>query len=74
MALARGPEDGVCAARECAAPATLRITWSNPKIPWADSKTWLSCETHRDELADYMRYRGFPFEFSPIDEGGGAES
>lgn len=66
MALARGPEEGVCAARECSRPATLRIEWSNPKIPWAASKVWLSCAEHEAFLADYMRYRGFPFEIAPI--------
>ena len=68
MALARGPEDGICAARECSRPATLQITWTNPKIPWSDSKTWLACENHREELSDYMRYRGFPFTVTPLGE------
>ncbi|WP_115727397.1 hypothetical protein [Actinomyces culturomici] len=69
MALSRGPEDGICAARGCEEPATLRITWSNPKIPWADEKTWLACEAHRGFLSDYMRYRGFPFAIAPLDGG-----
>lgn len=54
MALGRGRADGVCQARECNAQAVWIITWSNPKIPWADSKTWLSCNEHREFLSDYM--------------------
>lgn len=67
MALGRGRADGVCQARECNEQAVWTITWSNPKIPWADSKTWLSCNEHREFLSDYMKYRGFPCEINPLD-------
>lgn len=70
MTLAAGRSEGVCEARECDRPATLRISWRNPKIPWVAEKVWLSCDEHRDLLADYMRYRGFPFTIAPLEEDG----
>ncbi len=66
MSVTRGPEEGVCAARECSQTAQVRITWSNPKIPWATSKIWLSCAEHEAFLLDYLLYRGFPFTTVPI--------
>ncbi|WP_076464820.1 hypothetical protein [Actinomyces mediterranea] len=66
MALSPGREEGVCQARDCRRPARLIITWSNPKIPWSDSKTWLACGEHENALVKYMEYRGFPYEVHPI--------
>lgn len=66
MALAAGRREGVCQARECSEPATLKITWRNPKIPWAKDKVWFACRQHRELLSDYMRYRGFPFTITSI--------
>ena len=67
MALAAGPEDFVCSARGCDAPATLQVVWSNPTLHWAREKTWLSCDAHAGELADYIELRGFPHRTEPFE-------
>lgn len=68
MALAKGPREGVCSARGCEQPAVWGIVWSNPKVHTGRTKTWLACDDHRDELASYMKYRGFPMEVVPVAE------
>lgn len=68
MALAHGPEDLVCSARECEEPATVAVIWSNPKIHTGRHKTWLSCEAHRQFLVDYVGLRGFPVEVVTLEE------
>ena len=66
MALAKGPEQGVCSARGCARRATLAIIWRNPAIHTGRTKTWLSCPEHLDHLKRYFTYRSFPYEVKPF--------
>ncbi len=68
MALARGPRDLICSARECEVKATEALVWRNPKIHTGRTKTWLSCPTHVPELLSYLAYRNFPVEQIPVDE------
>ncbi|MDC4233220.1 hypothetical protein M3T53_05785 [Actinomyces sp. B33] len=68
MALTHGPRDLTCSARGCREGATTAIRWRNPSIPRHRTKTWLACPEHVDFLADYMRYRSFPYEFVPIED------
>ena len=60
MVLSKGPRDLICSARECTAPATVGVVWSNPAIHTGREKTWLACDEHREFLVEYVRYRGFP--------------
>lgn len=62
MALARGPRDLICSARECEEKATHALEWRNPKIHTGRTKTWLSCPSHVPELLSYLSYRQFPVE------------
>ncbi|WP_083940774.1 hypothetical protein [Schaalia vaccimaxillae] len=66
MALARGPEDLACSARGCQSLATRAIVWRNPAIGRKRTKIWLSCDAHIDFLADYMRYRSFPYRIIDV--------
>ena len=66
MALAKGPEQGVCSARGCTRRATLAIIWRNPAIHTGRTKTWLSCPEHLDHLKRYFTYRSFPYEVKPF--------
>lgn len=68
MALARGPRDLICSARECEQAATQALVWSNPAIHTGRTKTWLSCPHHVDFLRDYLAYRRFPVEIVPLEE------
>jgi hypothetical protein len=57
-----------CSAAGCAADATWRVNWRNPRIHTLDRvKVWLACEAHRDSLRDYLGTRGFPVLVSAID-------
>lgn len=67
MALARGPRDLTCSARECTSPAAVGIVWSNPAIHTGRHKTWLACDAHRPFLLDYLSRRGFPARAVPLD-------
>lgn len=66
MALARGPRDLICSARECEEKATQALVWSNPAIHTGRTKTWLSCPEHVNFLLDYLAYRNFPVETMPV--------
>lgn len=68
MALARGPADGTCSARECTSPATWAVIWSNPRIHRGREKTWLACDAHREFLHDYLAYRSFPVRDVPFSD------
>lgn len=60
MVLNRGPEDLICSARDCCAPAEKAVLWKNPKIHHGRHKTWLACSAHVDFLRQYLAYRNFP--------------
>lgn len=66
MALAKGPRDLVCSARECEADAVWAVVWSNPNLHFGRTKTWLACDEHRDFLKQYLAYRDFPAEVIPV--------
>lgn len=68
MALARGPRDLICSARECEAQATSAVVWSNPKIHTGRTKTWLSCPEHVEQLSNYLGYRNFPWTLMSLEE------
>lgn len=68
MAIAKGPKDLICSARQCESPAAWAIIWSNPNIHFGRSKTWLSCEGHRDFLEDYLGQRDFPTEVITVED------
>lgn len=66
MALARGPRDLICSARECEEKATQALVWSNPAIHTGRTKTWLACPDHVTFLQDYLSYRRFPVDVMPL--------
>jgi hypothetical protein len=58
-----------CSSAGCAADATARVNWRNPRIHTADRvKVWLACDAHRATLQDYLATRGFPVVVSALDE------
>lgn len=63
--LSQGPQEGACSARECTKQAERIIRWRNPANPRPRFKEWPACLEHVDYLANYMRYRGFPYEIIP---------
>lgn len=67
MALARGPRDLICSARECEEKATQALIWSNPAIHTGRTKTWLSCAEHVSFLQEYLAYRHFPVKIVPLE-------
>ncbi len=63
-----GPEEMVCSAKGCRAPATFDLQWNNPKIHTPDRrKHWLACPEHRDSLSSFLSARGFLREVVPTD-------
>lgn len=66
--LSKGILDKICSVRGCNEKATHAIVWSNPKIHVDRTKTWLSCENHKDFLCEYIALRSFPYELKTIDE------
>lgn len=68
MAIAKGPKDLICSARECEEPAEWAIIWSNPNIHFGRTKTWLACNDHRSFLEDYLGQRSFPTEVIPLED------
>ena len=50
----------ICSARDCRSAAVWVLAWNNPKIHEPDRrKQWLACEQHREQLAKFLRARGF---------------
>ncbi len=62
----RGPDYLMCSARQCEKDATGAIVWSNPKIHYGRTKTWLCCEDHRQFLTEYLAYREFPTRYEEL--------
>ena len=55
-----GPEQPVCSAKGCQAPATWALLWNNPKLHTPDRrKTWLACDAHKESLSDFLGARNF---------------
>jgi hypothetical protein len=45
------------------------VLWNNPKLHTPDRrKLWAACDEHRDQLADFLRLRGFLREVKPLQE------
>ena len=54
------PGPPICAARGCRQNAVFDLQWQNPKLhPPERRKHWLACSAHRDQLAEFLRVRGF---------------
>lgn len=54
------PTAPVCSAKGCRADAQWVLAWNNPKLHTPERrKTWLACEDHRQQLADFLDLRGF---------------
>lgn len=63
------PDDLVCSARGCTAPATTDLRWNNPKIHTPERrKHWLACDEHTESLSAYLSARGLLREVVPLDE------
>jgi len=59
----------VCSAKGCQQPAVWAIVWNNPKLHTPDRrKTWLACDEHRQQLADFLRARSFLRDVVPAAE------
>jgi hypothetical protein len=59
----------VCSAKGCQQPAVWALVWNNPKLHTTERrKTWLACEEHRTQLADFLGARGFLREVVPAGE------
>jgi hypothetical protein len=55
-----GQSPVICSARDCHSPAQWVLAWNNPKIHEPDRrKQWLACDRHREQLAAFLRARGF---------------
>src|SRR5215211_1607909 len=65
--LPEDPEGLICSARGCRQPASYDLQWNNPKIHTAERrKHWLSCDDHRESLAQFLSVRGFLKEVLPL--------
>jgi hypothetical protein len=65
----RMTETLVCSAKDCQLPARWALVWNNPKLHTPDRrKTWLACDGHRQQLADFLGARGFLRDVVPADE------
>lgn len=63
------PDELVCSARGCRAPATVDLRWNNPRIHTPERrKHWLACEQHRESLSAYLSARGLLREVGPAAE------
>ena len=56
-----GPSSPICSRAGCGSDAVWNVNWRNPKIHGAERvKVWLSCDDHREYLAEYLAARDFP--------------
>jgi hypothetical protein len=54
------PDEPICSAKGCRAPARWALRWNNPRLHEPQRrKTWLACDAHRDSLSDFLGARGF---------------
>jgi len=52
-----------CSRAGCAATATTRLEWRNPRIhDTSRTKVWLACDEHREYLAGFLEARAFPVQ------------
>jgi hypothetical protein len=60
------PEELLCSARGCRAPATVDLVWRNPKLhDAAREKHWLACPEHEELLAGFLARRDFLLRRQP---------
>ena len=63
------PDELVCSAKGCRAGARHAVVWRNPRLHTPERrKVWLACDTHRDQLRDFVQLRGFLLEVIGVDE------
>ncbi|MDR7277942.1 acetone carboxylase [Catenuloplanes atrovinosus] len=61
------PEEPICSAKGCKAPATWRLLWNNPALHPPDRrKTWLACDDHREHLSTFLDARRFLRDVEPF--------
>ena len=59
----------LCSAKGCQQAAVWALLWNNPKLHTPDRrKSWLACEEHREQLADFLAARQFLLEVVPVAE------
>ncbi len=59
-------ESLVCSAKGCQQTAVWALVWNNPKLHTPDRrKSWLACDEHREQLADFLAARRFLREVVP---------
>jgi hypothetical protein len=57
----------VCSAKGCQQAAVWALVWNNPRLHTPDRrKSWLGCDDHRQQLADFLGARGFLREVGPV--------
>ena len=57
----------VCSAKGCQQPAEWALVWNNPKLHTPDRrKSWLACDEHRQQLADFLTARRFLLDVVPV--------
>ena len=62
-----GPDERICSARGCTAPAVWEVRWNNPKLHTPDrEKTWVACDEHRSSLSQFLEVRGFLRRVDPL--------
>jgi hypothetical protein len=59
----------LCSAKGCQQPAVWAVVWNNPKLHTPDRrKSWLACDEHRQQLADFLTARQFLLDVVPVAE------
>jgi hypothetical protein len=69
MAVPSGADALVCSARGCRSTPSWGLLWNNPRVHGPQRrKTWLACDQHRADLAEFLSLRGFLRETVPVTE------
>ncbi|WP_069811986.1 hypothetical protein [Streptomyces sp. TP-A0874] len=69
-----GPPSPICSAKGCRAAAVWVLAWNNPKLHSPERrKTWLACDEHRENLAQFLGVRGFLKETVAFEEWSAAD-
>lgn len=59
-----------CSRAGCAAEASWRVDWRNPRIHGPERvKSWLACTEHVEFLRDYLGSREFPVTVVAFEPG-----
>ena len=59
----------LCSAKGCQQPAVWAVVWNNPKLHTPERrKSWLACDEHRQQLADFLTARSFLLDVVPVAE------